>query len=150
MKNQLDYDAKKKVEKLCYSVLNMFAKFPRDASVKIVEGDGNSIVQIHPRREDVGALIGRQGSIAASVKELLVAFGRSISHSFVAFEVVEPESSRPPYRRRRSRYDRSHDEPMLSNRSEPNQRDYSNRSPNYHQPQRPRADDSGDTEPEYD
>lgn len=92
----LTAQSKIEIKQVLESIIGWFVQHP--APIHLIEGTNCSIVEIHPHPDDIGALIGRRGCIANSLRLLISAYGNRLTHDLY-LQIVE--CGEKPRRRRR-------------------------------------------------
>ena len=61
---------------------------PEDVSIKEVEGEQTTVLELRVNNDDLGKVIGRQGRTARAIRTLLAAAGMKVHKRFV-LEILE-------------------------------------------------------------
>lgn len=64
-----------------------------ELEIKWVHGGRSSIIELYPMEKAVGSIIGRQGIIINSIKNLLECYGRRIDHE-ISVHLIKPKMKR--------------------------------------------------------
>lgn len=100
MKKPLSEETTTEISEFLNRIIHWFCEYPQDAKINFLQGTNSSIIEIHPHPEDVGAMIGRDGSVAKGIRMLLTAYSRVIEHSLHP-QIIEVGSREPRRKRRR-------------------------------------------------
>lgn len=62
-----------KEKELVEQVVKALVDYPEDISIKVVEGEKSTILELKVRSEDIGKIIGKKGRIAKAIRTLVSA-----------------------------------------------------------------------------
>ncbi len=62
-----------KEKELVEQIVKALVDYPEDISIKVVEGEKSTILELKVRSEDIGKIIGKKGRIAKAIRTLVSA-----------------------------------------------------------------------------
>lgn len=62
-----------KEKDLVEQIVKSLVDYPEDISIKVVEGEKSTILELKVRSEDIGKIIGKKGRIAKAVRTIVSA-----------------------------------------------------------------------------
>jgi predicted RNA-binding protein YlqC (UPF0109 family) len=78
-------------EFVAYLVKNM-VNIPEQVDVRMMEGQGGTLIEIRVAPEDVGKVVGRKGNVIRSLRTLVMSIGARLGRR-VHLEIIQPEGS---------------------------------------------------------
>lgn len=78
-------------EFVAYLVKNM-VNLPEKVDVRLMEGQGGTLIEIRVAPEDVGKVVGRKGHVIRSLRTLAMTIGARLGRR-VHLEIVQPEGT---------------------------------------------------------
>jgi uncharacterized protein len=76
------------VEKLVQDIAQALVDIPEEVSVRVVEGEQVTVLELRVAASDLGKVIGRQGRMAQAIRTILTAAGMKLNHRF-RLEILE-------------------------------------------------------------
>lgn len=76
-------------EFVAYLVKNM-VNVPEQVDIRMVEGQGGSLIEIRVAPEDVGKIVGRKGNVIRSLRTLVMSIGARLGRR-VHLEIIQPQ-----------------------------------------------------------
>ncbi|MFN4245247.1 MAG: KH domain-containing protein [Brevinematia bacterium] len=62
-----------KEKELVEQIVKALVDYPEDISIKVVEGEKSTILELKVKSEDIGKIIGKKGRIAKAIRTLVSA-----------------------------------------------------------------------------
>jgi uncharacterized protein len=62
-----------KEKELVEQIVKALVDYPEDISLKVVEGEKSTILELKVRHEDIGKIIGKKGRIAKAIRTIVSA-----------------------------------------------------------------------------
>ena len=76
------------MKKLVEDIAQALVDIPGEVSVRVVEGEQVTVLELRVAASDLGKVIGRQGRMARAIRTILNAAGMKLNHRF-RLEILE-------------------------------------------------------------
>ena len=76
------------MKKLVEDIAKALVDIPEAVSVRVVEGEHVTVLELRVAASDLGKVIGRQGRMARAIRTILNAAGMKLNHRFT-LEILE-------------------------------------------------------------
>ena len=70
------------------TIIKAIVEFPEEVSIREVRGTNTSVYEIKVKKSDVGIVIGKKGSVANAIRDILSAASRKDRRTYV-LEILE-------------------------------------------------------------
>ena len=76
------------MKKLVEDIAKALVDIPEEVSVRVVEGEQVTVLELRVAASDLGKVIGREGRTAGAIRTILNAAGMKLNHRFT-LEILE-------------------------------------------------------------
>ena len=76
------------MKKLVEDIAQALVDIPEEVSIRVVEGEHVTVLELRVAASDLGKVIGRQGRMARAIRTILNAAGMKLNHRFT-LEILE-------------------------------------------------------------
>jgi predicted RNA-binding protein YlqC (UPF0109 family) len=83
------------VKDLLEQIAKALVDNPDEVSVRVIEGEETTILELRVAQSDIGKIIGKQGRTVQSIRRILVAAGMKSKKRFI-LDLSEPKNSAKP------------------------------------------------------